>query len=106
MRYPMIRRTLLSATLLVSFAVPVLAQDAAKDALCRQEGQIATNIMTERKNGSNANRAERRVIRNLPEDARNYAPAVPALVQWIYGLPIEQMTPAVSNALYRNCLSR
>jgi hypothetical protein len=100
----MIRTALTSSALMLSLAVPIAAQ--VEDAECRKQGQIATNIMTERKNGANARRAERRVIRALPEDAKNYEVAVPALVEWIYSLPEDQMTPEVSNALYQACLSQ
>ena len=100
----MIRTALTAAALMFSLTAPAFAQ--VDDAECRKQGQIATNIMTERKNGSNARRAERRVIRALPDDAKNYEVAVPALVEWIYSLPEDQMTPEVSNALYQACLSQ
>lgn len=100
----MIRTALTAAALMLSLTAPAFAQ--VDDAECRKQGQIATNIMTERKNGSNARRAERRVIRALPDDAKNYEVAVPALVEWIYSLPEDQMTPEVSNALYQACLSQ
>ena len=100
----MIRTALTAAALMLSLTVPALAQ--VDDAECRKQGQIATNIMTERRNGSNARRAERRVIRALPDDAKNYEVAVPYLVEWIYSLPEELMTPEVSNALYQQCLSQ
>jgi len=102
----MIRNTLITLAITFSLTAPLAAQDAAKEAECRKQGQIATDIMTERKNGSNARRAERRVIRNLPDDAKNYDVAVPAMVEWIYTLPEDQMTPEVSNALYQVCLSQ
>ncbi|MFP7671824.1 hypothetical protein ACG74X_00565 [Marivita sp. S0852] len=100
----MIRPVLLATALTVSVAAPALSQD--KEAECRKQGQIATNIMTERKNGSTDRRAERRVIQALPEDAKNYEVAVPAMVEWIYSLPEDQLTPEVSNALYQVCLSQ
>ena len=103
---PMIRTAFVTASLVLSLSMPLFAQDADKEAECRKQGQIATNIMAERKNGSTARRAERRVIRALPEDAMNYEVAVPAMVEWIYSLPEDQMTPEVSNALYQACLSQ
>ena len=105
----MIRKFAFVTAMAFAMATPAFAQDTAdaqKEGECRKQGQIATNIMTERKNGSNARRAERRVIRGLPEDAKNYEVAVPAMVEWIYSLPEEQMTPEVSNALYQACLSQ
>lgn len=105
----MIRKSVLVVAISLGMAAPSVAQDtpdAQKDAECRKQGQIATNIMSERKNGSNARRAERRVVRALPEDAKNYELAVPAMVEWIYSLPEDQMTPEVSNALYQACLSQ
>lgn len=100
----MIRTAFVTIALMFSLTAPAFAQD--RDAECRKQGQIATNIMSERKGGSNARRAERRVIRALPDDAKNYAVAIPALVEWIYTLPEEQMTPEVSNALYQACMSQ
>ena len=102
----MTRSRILPFVLTFALVTPVMAQDTAKEAECRKQGQIATNIMTERKNGSNARRAERRVIRALPDDAQSYEVAVPAMVEWIYSLPEDQMTPEVSNALYQACLAQ
>ncbi|SHG80002.1 hypothetical protein [Marivita hallyeonensis] len=102
----MIRTAFATCALVLSLASPTVAQNAAKEAECRKQGQIATNIMSERKSGSNARRAERRVIRSLPDDANNYEVAIPALVAWIYSLPEDQMTPEVSNALYQACLAQ
>lgn len=102
----MIRTTLITIAITLGLTAPLAAQDAAQEAECRKQGQIATDIMVERKNGSDARRAERRVIRNLPDDAKNYEVAVPAMVEWIYSLPEEQLTPEASNALYQVCLSQ
>ena len=102
----MIRSAVFSAAILLSFASPTLAQDADKAVECRKQGQIAMNIITERQNGSNPRRAERRVIRALPDDAKKYEVAVPALVEWIYGLPADQITPEVSNVIYQSCMSQ
>ncbi|WP_292289580.1 hypothetical protein [Marivita sp.] len=100
----MIRTLLAIPALMIGLATPAMAQ--GDDTECRKQGQIATNIMSERRNGANARRAERRVIRSLPEDSRNYEVAVPALVDWIYSLPEDQLTPEVSNALYQVCMSQ
>ncbi|MCK0150704.1 hypothetical protein MWU54_11765 [Marivita sp. S6314] len=102
----MIRLTFAAAAVTLSLSLPSFAQDPGKVAECRKQGQIATNIMSERKNGANSRRAERRVVRALPDDAKNYEVAVPALVEWIYSLPEDQMTPEVSNALYQACLAQ
>ncbi|MCL3881171.1 hypothetical protein [Marivita sp. GX14005] len=99
----MIRTVLIAATMF-GFSNAALAQ--GKEAECRKQGQIATDIMSQRKAGANAKRATAQVIGKLPEDARNYESAIPALVEWIYSLPEEQMTPEVSNALYQVCLSQ
>ncbi|MFP7569998.1 hypothetical protein [Marivita sp. S2033] len=100
----MIRTVFTTASVMLVLALPAMAQE--KEAECRKQGQIATNIMSERKSGTSSGAAEKRVIRMLPDDAKNYEAAIPALVEWIYGLPEEQMTPEVSNALYQVCLSQ
>jgi uncharacterized protein (UPF0147 family) len=100
----MIRIASVTTALMFSLAVPALAQD--KEAECRKIGQIATNIMTERKNGTNVRRAERRVIRAIPNKSKNDEVLAVQLVDWIYSLPEEQLTPEVSNALYQTCLSQ
>ncbi|MEN8683798.1 hypothetical protein [Marivita sp.] len=100
----MIRTFLASLALTLSLAVPAMAQD--KEAECRKIGQIATNIMTERKNGSNARRAERRILRNIPNKSKNDEVLAVQLVDWIYSLPEAQLTPEVSNALYQTCMSQ
>lgn len=100
----MIRTLLASVFLIFSLSVPAMAQD--KEAECRKIGQIATNIMAERKNGTNVRRAERRVIRAIPNKSKNDEVLAVQLVDWIYSLPEEQLTPEVSNALYQTCLSQ
>ena len=100
----MIRTLLATLALTFSLSVPTMAQD--KEAECRKIGQIATNIMTERKNGSNERRAERRVLRGIPNMSKNDEVLTVNLVSWIYSLPEEQLTPDVSNALYQTCLSQ
>ncbi|WP_300588522.1 hypothetical protein [Marivita sp.] len=100
----MIRSLLATFALTISLSVPAMAQD--KEAECRKIGQIATNIMTERKNGSNERRAERRVLRGIPNMSKNDEVLTVNLVSWIYSLPEEQLTPEVSNALYQTCISQ
>ncbi len=102
----MIRIAILAIAAFAVQADATFAQDAAKEAECRKQGQIATDIMNQRTDGANARRAERRVIRALPDDAKNYEVAVPAMVEWIYSLPEDQMTQDVSVALYEACLSQ
>lgn len=102
----MIRTALLTTALSLGLAVPTMAQDAVKEAECRKIGQIATNIMTERKNGSNMRRAERRVLRKIPNMSKNDEVLAISLVSWIYTLPEAELTPEVSNTLYRTCLSQ
>lgn len=101
--------SVLAATIFLTGAAT--AQDAPKDAKCREIGQIVTNIMAERKNGSSETRTVRRVSRSLPDDILNNRDVVedtliPEYTKWIFSLPEEQMTPEVSNALYQACLSQ
>ncbi len=100
----MLRTALATTALTFCLTIPAVGQE--DDTECRKQGQIATNIMSERKNGSNPRRAERRVIRMLPDDAQSYEVAVPAMVEWIYSLPEDQLTQEVSNALYQACMSQ
>ncbi len=100
----MIRTALATISVIFSLAVPAMAQD--KEAECRKIGQIATNIMSERKSGSNERRAERRVLRKIPNMSKNDEVLAIQLVAWIYSLPEEQLTPEVSNALYHTCMSQ
>lgn len=100
----MIRTAIATTALMFSLAAPAAAQD--KEAECRKIGQVATNIMAERKNGTDARRAERRVIRAIPNKSKNDEVLAVQLVDWIYSLPEEQLTPQVSNTLYQTCLSQ
>jgi hypothetical protein len=102
----MIRSALLSVILTCAFAAPTLAQDDAKTAECRRPEQIAINIMAERENGSNQRRAERRVIRALPEESKKYETAIPALADWIFSLPEDRMTSEVSDLVFQSCISQ
>lgn len=100
----MLRTSLATLALTVSLALPAMAQD--KEAECLKIGQIATDIMAERKNGANDRQAERRVLRNIPNMSKNDEVLAVNLVSWIYSLPEEQLTPEVSNTLYQVCLSQ
>jgi hypothetical protein len=100
----MIRTLFAALAVTLHLTMPAMAQD--KEAECRKIGQIATNIMTERKNGSNERRAERRVLRNIPNVSKNDEVLTVQLIAWIYSMPEEQMTPDVSNTLYQTCLSQ
>ncbi|MFA8386475.1 MAG: hypothetical protein ACEPO2_12690 [Pelagibaca sp.] len=100
----MLRTSLATLALTVSLALPAIAQD--KEAECFKIGQIATDIMAERKNGANDRQAERRVLRNIPNMSKNDEVLAVNLVSWIYSLPAEQLTPEVSNTLYQACLSQ
>lgn len=102
----MIRTALLTATVLVSFALPGFAQAVDKEKECLKIGQIVTNIVTERKNGTNERRAERRVLRDIPDVSKNDEALAAQLVSWIYGLPENQLTPEISQTLYQTCLSQ
>jgi hypothetical protein len=100
----MIRTVFAATALTFGLSLPVAAQD--KEAECRKFGQIATNIMTERKNGTNMRRAERRVVRAIPNKSKNDEVLAVQLVNWIYSLPEERLTPEVRNTLYQTCLSQ
>ncbi|MGJ8602713.1 MAG: hypothetical protein ACSHXH_01210 [Marivita sp.] len=100
----MIRTTLATTALMISLTVSASAQD--KDAECRKIGNIATNIMSERQNGTTARRAERRVVRAIPNKSQNDEVLAVQLVAWIYSLPEDQLTPEVSTMLYETCLSQ
>ena len=101
----MIRSAFLAACIVIASGASALAQ-SAKETECRKFGQIATNIMAERKNGTNARQAERRILRAMPDASQNDRALAVNLVVWIYDLPTEQLTPEVSNTLYRTCLSQ
>ena len=100
----MLRTSLAILALTVSLTFPAMAQD--KEAECLKIGQIATDIMAERKKGANDRQAERRVLRNIPNMSKNDEVLAVNLVSWIYTLPAEQLTPEVSNTLYQTCLSQ
>lgn len=100
----MLRTSLAILALTVSLTFPAMAQD--KQAECLKIGQIATDIMAERKNGANDRQAERRVLRNIPNMSKNDEVLAVNLVSWIYSLPEDQLTPEVSNTLYQTCLSQ
>ncbi|GGC06198.1 hypothetical protein GCM10011363_23630 [Marivita lacus] len=100
----MLRTSLAILALTVSLTLPAMAQD--KQAECLKIGQIATDIMAERKSGANDRQAERRVLRNIPNMSKNDEVLAVNLVSWIYSLPEDQLTPEVSNTLYQTCLSQ
>lgn len=102
----MIRTVLLSASLVAALAHAGIAQTADKQQECQKIGQIATDIMAERKNGRSSAQAERRILRSIPNASKNDEVLAVQLVVWIYGLPQEQLTPEVSNTLYQACLSQ
>ena len=100
----MIRSVLLSACAVALLSAPAVAQ-TAKEAECRKQGQFATNIVADRKNGASQRQAERRALSSLSAEDKNYEPALVALTQWVYALPDENL-PEVSALVYRTCLSQ
>lgn len=92
------RKTLLTFALI---ALPMAAQ--AENPICAPSGAIVQSAVDARLAGQGSVEAIRTISDNLPEDRKNYAPAVQPLVDWVYTLTEEQLGPGVAEAYIAAC---
>ncbi|NCQ25585.1 MAG: DNA primase [Rhodobacteraceae bacterium CG17_big_fil_post_rev_8_21_14_2_50_63_15] len=92
------RRTLLIAALT---ALPLGA--VAQNPICAPSGAIVQAAVEARSAGQDAATAITTISDGLPEDNKNYKPAVPPLVEWVYTLPEEQLGAGVAEAYVAAC---
>lgn len=96
-----LRSLMLSAALGLA-AAPALALEEAE---CRYQEQIARAVVEARLAGFGKRAAERRVRARLGERADQYAVALSALVEDVYGRPKGDLGDAYAQALYDACMA-
>lgn len=73
-------------------------------ASCAGQGAIVTEAVDARLTGATARQARRAIASTLPAAALK--PAVPLLVEWVYSLPPEQLTPDAGPAYAAACAAQ
>lgn len=97
-------KILTSAALLgMMAAAPALAQDKAAE--CARQADMVMQVVAARQNGAKADRAEQQVVGGLDDGSKPYATVVPAVVQWVYSLPADQLGDAVGDSWITACLA-
>ena len=100
----MIRTAFAATALMLTFTGPAISQ--AQEEECRKFGQIVTNIVAERRNGTSARRAERRILANIPNSSKNDEVLAVQLVAWIYSVPEDQLSDDYAQQIYRECMKQ
>ncbi|MHA6324980.1 hypothetical protein [Roseivivax sp. CAU 1753] len=91
----------LVATLCGSLVTPALAQ--SDDGECGLQAEIVMQVVTARQTGSDAGAALRTVAQDLTGPAEKYASVVPAIAEWVYSLPEEQLGTEVGESWRTQC---
>ena len=91
---------ILAATLTAA-AMPAVAQ--VSDAECRLQADVVMEVVAARQSGTAAEAAVPAVSGDLSGEQAKYQPVVPALVEWVYGLPEDAMGPEVGDAWVTAC---
>lgn len=92
------QKTLLTLALI---AAPMMAQ--AENPICAPSGAIVQAAVDARLAGQGSVEAISTISDNLPEDQKNFVPAVQPLVDWVYTLTDEQLGPGVAEAYVAAC---
>ncbi|MCZ0811747.1 hypothetical protein N5A93_05830 [Roseovarius sp. EGI FJ00037] len=78
--------------------------EAEKADRCAALADVVERSVTARQLGQNASQAKRGLTSGEGAVAAKYAPGVPPLVDWIYTLPEEQLSPGLQAAFEKQCL--
>ena len=97
----MTRLAAIAVALIVT--TPVAAQD--KQDLCENTAVMVGDAVIARADGATAQDAARTVRDNV-DAGSDYKGAVQPIVDWVYTLPEEQLTEAVSAAYKEQCLAQ
>ncbi len=92
------QKTLLTLALI---ALPMMAQ--AENPICAPSGAIVQAAVDARLAGQGSVEAISKISEDLPEDQKNFVPAVQPLVDWVYTLTDEQLGPGVAEAYIAAC---
>ena len=85
-------------TLALTVPVAVTAQTASD---CKTQGQIVQRLGDYRLQGVTRNRAERLIVRSLADHAQRYAPAVPAMADFVYNTLSDSQIDANLGEVFR-----
>jgi hypothetical protein len=81
-----------------------LAQD--KDAECATQAEVAMMLVSARADGASDGDAISSVSAALSQNAQKYASIVPAMADWIYSLPEDQLTEDVRTSWVAACVAQ
>ena len=96
------------ATALIALTVvaaqPALALD--KDAECGIQSTVVMSVVDARTGGQVAGDATMAVAEGLDAESEKYISVVPAIVEWVYSLPEDQLGPEVGESWATACKSQ
>ena len=85
---------------LSALTTPVFAQSGGE---CGLQADIVMQVVGARQDGQDAGAALNAVAEGLSGDAAKYAPVVPAIAEWVYSLPEDQLGDAVGESWRTQC---
>ncbi|MCE0506844.1 hypothetical protein LR948_15845 [Roseivivax sp. GX 12232] len=97
------RTALLSAACLMAVTPAAFAQEA--DAECDLQAEIVMQVVEARQSGSARDSAQAGIASDLSGDAQKYAAVVPAIAEWVYSLPEDQLGADVGESWIAQCQS-
>ena len=98
-------RLLILSSGLALWGMAATAETAAEKAeRCAEQGAIANRIAEARQDGAGADEAMAAMTADDSGVAARFVPTVAPLVEWIYGLPEDQLGLDIGAALKAQCL--
>jgi hypothetical protein len=85
-------------------ATPALAVEKAH--LCRVSAQIAGAAVEQRQDGAGRDAAVQAVTKGLGQDQADFEDAVSPIVDWVYSLPKDQLSPQVAESYEAACIAQ
>ncbi|QFS83852.1 hypothetical protein FIU97_13975 [Roseivivax sp. THAF40] len=89
------------ATLCLGLAGPALAQSGGDE--CGLQADIVMRVVEARQDGAEANAALNTVAGSLSGEAEKYMQVVPAIAEWVYSLPADQLGAEVGESWRAQC---
>ncbi|ETX14202.1 hypothetical protein OCH239_04950 [Roseivivax halodurans JCM 10272] len=87
-------------------AAPALAQDEEKQTDCQAQADVVMQVVASRSDGADQAQTVEAVQSSLSDERATYAQVVPAIADWVYTLPEDQLGDAVGESWIEACLER
>ena len=87
-------------------ASPAFAQSEDKQADCQAQAEVVMQVVSGRADGADQAQTVEAVQSGLSADRATYAQVVPAIADWVYTLPEDQLGDEVGQSWIDACLER